>query len=499
MPLKVEYPSNPRLHMPRYLQNTLGINSSNLSVDQTNSLYPHTMREDSSDLSDVGPNTPSDMANSPMIAATAGTSSTASPSAMPPSSAFTALNGNPPPPAKKTKLTFAEKEEMRLLKEAEKAKRAQRAAEKEAEKEAERKVKEAERKIKEAEMEKKRAATTEKKRKQDEEKKKKEDKKKKLEEEKQKKERSQKKLSNFFAIPRTPNRRGSMDSGGRTSMSPAPQTSNPSLLAEGASPAATTPRKPVLSHYEKTFPEFFIHADVKVAKVNRSERDEEGIVSTQNAIDGYLSGERSPGSTRPFDATSLFHLPCSNIRRGNLPMPVRNIMTDFSGASSQVIDLTTDSQNSQIKRMRELLRKVPVKFIMHAEDVRPPYRGTYTGRPVNGMAKLARNPWRRELPDKNYDYDSEGEWVEDEDAEDCMSDGEEDEDTEDGEDMEGFLDDENDELANGRRTTTHGNNDLEPISTGLCWEDKHKRSTNVKMMPYRMEIILGKFHDPFFQ
>jgi chromatin assembly factor 1 subunit A len=35
---------------------------------------------------------------------------------------------------------------------------------------------------------------------------------------------------------------------------------------------------------------------------------------------------------------------------------------------------------------------------------------------------------------------------------------------------------------------------LEPISTGLCWEDRSKRSTNVKMMKYRMEIILGTCH-----
>lgn len=450
----------------------------------------------------MGPNTPSDFANSPMVAAVAGPSNTASPSA------FTALNGNPPPPAKKAKLTFAEKEEMRLLKEAEKAKEkaekaqkdkanAEEKARKLAEKEAERKVKEAEKEEKRAAAAAEKAAKEEKKRKREEEKKKKEDEKKQAEE---KKARSQKKLSNFFAIPATSSsgRRGSMDSAERTSMSPAPQTSNSSLLAAGASPGASTPRKPVLSHYEKTFPEFFVHADVTLAKVNRFERDEEGIISTQNAIDGYMSGDRSPGRVRPFDATSLFHLTSSNVRRGKYPMPVRDIMTEFSGAYSRVIDLTTDSQNSQIKRMRELLRKVPVKIIMHAEDVRPPYRGTYTSRPVNGMAKLARNPWRKELPDKNYDYDSEAEWIEDEDAEDCMSDGEEEEDVEDGEDMEGFLDDENDELANGRRTATHGNNDLEPISTGLCWEDKHKRSANVKMMPYRMEIILGKFDDPPF-
>jgi chromatin assembly factor 1 subunit A len=111
--------------------------------------------------------------------------------------------------------------------------------------------------------------------------------------------------------------------------------------------------------------------------------------------------------------------------------------------------------------------------------------------PLNGISRLARNPLRRDLPNTNYDYDSEAEWVEDEDAEDLNSEGEE-EDVEMGEDaeeMDGFLDDEGDEMANSKRLVLQG--DLEPVSTGLCWEDHHKRSTNVKMMPYRMEIILG--------
>jgi chromatin assembly factor 1 subunit A len=172
-------------------------------------------------------------------------------------------------------------------------------------------------------------------------------------------------------------------------------------------------------------------------------------------------------------------------------MPVREIMAEFSGKSTRPIDLTTDSQNTQIKLTNDYLRKIPLKFLKFQEDVRPPYRGTYTSRPVNGMAKLARNPMRRDLPDTNYDYDSEAEWIEDDDAEDLNSEGEEDEDLgEDGEDMEGFLDDENDETANSKRLVLQG--DLEPISTGLCWEDRTKRNRNVKMMPYRMEIILSK-------
>jgi chromatin assembly factor 1 subunit A len=176
-------------------------------------------------------------------------------------------------------------------------------------------------------------------------------------------------------------------------------------------------------------------------------------------------------------------------------MPVREIMAEYyTGNSSRPIDLTTDSQNTQIKRTGDLLRKIPLKYLRFQEDVRPPYRGTYTSRPVSGMTRLARNPLRRDLPETNYDYDSEAEWVEDEDeaGEDLKSD-DEDEDVDDGrDDMDGFLDDEADETANSRRLVIQG--DLEPISTGLCWEDRSKRSTNVKMMQYRMEVILGIYH-----
>jgi chromatin assembly factor 1 subunit A len=142
-------------------------------------------------------------------------------------------------------------------------------------------------------------------------------------------------------------------------------------------------------------------------------------------------------------------------------------MTEFyaGGNSSRPIDLTTDSQthNSQFKRMGDSLRKIPMKFLKFQEDVRPPYRGTYTSRPITGISKLARNPLRRDLPNTDYDYDSEAEWIEDdEDAEELMSEGDNDKEEDDGdEDMDGFLD------------------------------DKKKRNTNVKMIPYRMEIILG--------
>jgi chromatin assembly factor 1 subunit A len=426
--------------------------------------------------------------------------------------AFAALNGNgiAAPPAKKPKLSFAEKEARRIEKlfrdqakaeekarrEAERAAQAEEKARKEAEKEAERKRREVEREEKRIAGEAEKAAKEEKRRRKEEERVKVEEEKRRKEEEKRKKERSQLKLGNYFNIPATARQRGnSVDSRGRSSMSPAP--SSALAVASPAPAAATTPSKPEQTPYEKLFPEFFVKHEVTLAPFSRFERDEEALEAIQKSIDGYILGNRSPGRQRPFEPTALFHL-SDLVPRGKRLRPVREIMTEFySGNASKPIDLTTDSQNSQIKRTGDLLRKIPMKLLQFQEDVRPPYRGTYTSRPVDGMTKLARNPMRRDLPDTNYDYDSEAEWQEDEDAEDLKSEGDEEEEADDDEDMEGFLDDENDETANSRRLVLQG--DLEPISTGLCWEDRKKRNTNVKMMAYRMEIILGKIFGIFMK
>jgi chromatin assembly factor 1 subunit A len=473
---------------------------------------PSPTRSTTGSFTDAGTTTPSRRGQSPMLGVPSTSSTLASPSA------FVALNGNAPPPPKKVKLSFAEKEARRIekefkdrqkaeekaRKEAERQTQAEEKARKEARKEAERQAhaeekarkeaeREAERKKRDSEREEKRAAQEAEKAAKEEKRRKREEEKQKAEEEKRKKERNQMKLGNFFNIPATTRPRGSsVDSRGRSSLSPAPQNSNSSLSAAVASPAATTPSKPELSTYEKLFPAFFIQNGVTVAPISRFERDEDALGSIQSTIDSYILGNRSPGRQRSFEANTLFHLSSHDIMpRGKRYMPVKEIMMEFySGNASKPIDLTTDSQNTQIKRMGDLLRKIPMKFLQFREDVRPPYRGTYTSRPVSGMTKLARNPLRKDLPNTDYDYDSEAEWIEDEDAEDLKSEGDEDEEVDDDEDMDGFLDDENDETANSRRLVLQG--DLEPISTGLCWEDRKKRNSNVKMIPYRMEVILGK-------
>ncbi|RFU25878.1 hypothetical protein B7463_g10462, partial [Scytalidium lignicola] len=388
-----------------------------------------------------------------------------------------------------------EREAERKKKEAERAEQHAEKARKEAEKEKERKKREAEREEKRMANEKEKAAKEEKKRQREEEKRRKEEEKQRMEEEKRKKTGSQKTLGSFFNISSAPKQSAARE---RSPMSPAP--SAPALASAGQSPAHPTPNKAKeQSAYEKLFPDFFVQSNVRLAAMNRFGRDSEALEVMEADLDGYLRGIELFEAPSRFDAVALFnYMQEARKPRGKALIPVREIMTRHNGNASRPIDLTTESQTSHIKSTTELLKRIPLKFLKFQEDVRPPYCGTYTSQPVSGIARLARNPLRRDLPNTNYDYDSEAEWVEDEDAEDLNSEGEEEEDLGDeGDDMDGFLDDENDEKPI-RRCVPQG--DLEPVSSGLCWEDDRGRNDNVQMASYRMEFMLDpqiKSIDPF--
>ncbi|OBT51449.1 hypothetical protein VE04_09973, partial [Pseudogymnoascus sp. 24MN13] len=369
-----------------------------------------------------------------------------------PANAFSMMSSGGQPPKKKPKLTFAEQEHKKILKEIREREQGDERAREEAEKEEKRLVKEAEKLVKDAER-----AEKEKDRKaKEEEKRKKEEEKQRLEEEKKKKERSQKKLNSFFTLqpakkPEKDDGRGPGDGAG-----PAPDDKSPNKRSE-------------ISDYDKAFPAFFVQNSVTLAPILRFERDE-----TPTETRCHQSLQHTP---------QLFHPP-----RHGAVVPVKQIMSHLLGGSSRPIDLTTDSQNAQIKNTRTARRAIPYKILKFAEDVRPPYIGTYTKHPVSGAAKLARNPIKRDLPGVDYDYDSEAEWEEPgEDEEDLGSEGEDDDDADGEEDLDGFLDDADDEIANARKLVMLG--DLEPKSTGLCWEDEQGRYPNIEMRGFALEVI----------
>lgn len=506
--IKGEHDEGDDLETPIYVPDCEASNSFSTTLSNRT---PNLKRE-----SDPSSTSPSKRASSPARSSTGSLSDvgTATPSAprTSPATAFTALNGTVEPPKKRAKLTFAEKEEQKILKAIKYQEKAEERARKEIEKKAKEEDKarrdvdrEAERKKKEAEKEEKRlvkeaeraekeekrlireaerAEKEKEKKAKEDERRRKEEEKQRIEEEKKKKERSQPKLNAFFKKTDT----SVKDEGPRKSPSPAPgATLQPISTSVTKSPC----KNDSLSEYQKRFPPFFVQNNVRVAAFTQFGRDEGASNLLQNVIDSYIHGQRSPEKQRPFDSARLFNLPNYDVKpRGRRIIPVREIMSQILGHAKRPIDLTTDTQNMQIKTTRTLLQTVPYKILSFAEDVRPPYKGTYTSQPKSGMRRLARNPLRQDLPDVNYDYDSEAEW-EAEDGEDIESDCDEDEDIGDGgEDLEGFLDDAGAETLNARKFVMQA--DLEPKCSGLCWENQKRRGPNVKMYRYLMEVITGR-------
>ena len=168
----------------------------------------------------------------------------------------------------------------------------------------------------------------------------------------------------------------------------------------------------------------------------------------------------------------------------------------MNGTLAHPIDLTQPLDRSPL----QLLRALPVKYLKYYEDVRPPYIGTFTRRPKSSRSysKLCRKPCiSRDLPDINYDYDSEAEWEEPGEGEDLDSEGElDDEGDDEADDMDGFLDDEGAEQA--RKRIFGG--DMVPIQTGICWDDGKGERKEVEfgdgkldLKTFSIEELLGMF------
>ncbi|KAL8755828.1 MAG: hypothetical protein Q9184_004686 [Pyrenodesmia sp. 2 TL-2023] len=419
-----------------------------------------------------------------------------------PNPPITAAPGGMNATRKRSKLTASEQEAKRRENEAKEKEKAEQKEKKEQErmrkekekedvrirKEQDRLRKEEEKKARDAEKEAKRLER-------EEQSKLKEKRKKKEEAEKNKKQRSQLRLNAFFAPPGLANN-GSTPSPTRESMSPANSRrssitsihNHENLAQERSAPA--TPSKPRLSHYERRFPPFFLQSHTYLAPGNRFDRDEEGLVYLRKSLDErFTSASIDTDMPTPFDPHKMLCLSPYKRRKLNGHQPsVKEIVEQLHGTSSRPVDLT-DSQKFQASRQPlELLRFVSTKVLKFAEDVRPPYIGTYSRvQDPSTARKLCRNPFSRGLPGTEYDYDSEAEWEDPGEGEDLDSEGEEEAESEDGDDMEGFLDDEEEgtKLGQKPRLVT---GDLEPTSTGLRWEGTRYASHDLAV--YRLEVIL---------
>ncbi|KAJ9134333.1 Chromatin assembly factor 1 subunit rlf2 [Pleurostoma richardsiae] len=373
----------------------------------------------------------------------------------------------PQPPAKRKKLTSEEKE-----------KKAQEEAAKKKEKEEARAAKAAERAKHEAEKKARQEEREKKKREKEEEERR-------VQEEKDKKARSQMKIGNFFRIgPSTPKK----DTDAAREKTPRDGSPSPAKRASED-----------VSEYEKMFKPFFVKEQVTLAS-NPFAMDDETQEVKAGILDEYVRGARGPLDPKPFNPYDALNLPPVAPIRGRTYPDVRKIMSELDGTlSSKPIDLTTESQNAQIKHTRELLRHIPMKFLGFREDVRPPYFGTVTSSPHSGsLRKLARRPIARDVLPLNYDYDSEAEWQDDGDGEDVDILDDDEEDVDDDEEMGDFLDDSEDS-GPARALFSAG---MEPESTGLAWENRQRLGPLPHMYKYRMEFILDTLDhhsqiDPF--
>lgn len=377
------------------------------------------------------------------------------------------------PPAKKKRATKQEMEARKAEMEAKKAEREKKEAEKAAEKEAEKAAKAAEKARADAGKQAKAEEREKKRREKDEEEARKAAEKARKAEELARKARAQPTLASFFKPKTTAPKESNADVAAQTSLAGTPNSAEVRDL----------------SVYEQMFKPFFVKEQVTLAplfKMDQATRD-----AKTRIFEEYVGGKRGEVEVKPFDPQQALQLPFL-LPRGRLYPSVREIMAEWNDNSARKpVDLTTESQNTQIRRTRHELQDVPMKFLGFKEDVRPPYYGTVTNMPntLAALRKLARNPVAKDVLPLQYDYDSEAEWQE-EDGEDVDLMDDEEDDAENDEDMEDFLDDSED-VSLSRPHLVSG---LEPESTGICWENRKRLGPSPHMYKFRMEFILGKFH-----
>ena len=427
---------------------------------------------------------------------------------------------------KRTKLTFAEKEAKQIEKKFKEQQKAEEKAKKEEERtkrEEGKARKDEEKRVKEAEKEERKKVKEEQAKAREAEKQRKLEEKQKAEEDKDKKAKvyyctrsrraicvmltflqSQLRLNAFFVQPSIAN---DTPSASPTRDTASPPSSRRSSIAEihaveasreRSRSVSVTPQKPRLTEYERQFPPFFLHSHTVLAPCSRFSRDEKGLVYAQSKIDEGLG--QGMGTVGSFNAYDLLHLSSDSNQRFPRVHAVKDIIAKIHGSVRNPIDLTESQFRRVIQKPTDLLKTVPMKYLKFYEDYRPPYTGSFT-KPLDrrAMSKLCRKPFSRELPNTNYDYDSEAEWEEPEEGEDLNSEGEEEVGEEEEEnEMDGFLDDENDAL---KKRPLLG--DLEPTCSGICWEgleNEDYKLANLDILNvslFKLDILMGKSHYPF--
>lgn len=298
-----------------------------------------------------------------------------------------------------------EKERRELEKQRKEAERLEKKEQDRLKKEADRLKREEEKQRKEEERKKRENE----KRQKEEEKRKKEEEKKKLVEAK---ERQQSRIANFFTVKKP------------------------------------VPPKPVVqpdeaSDYDSTFLPFYLRANVRLCEpfINSPET----LTKAQKDLDELLKGNPSKtGNVKDW-------LSSKRTKRG---------YTLHHSTSAIIHD--SNSETTSESELLKALVSLPQKFIRFAENVRPPYVGTFSKSRDGGIPR--NDPFFRSGTGLNYDYDSEIEWVqEDEEGEDLDMDDMSEEGDDEDDDMDEFVADDDTPVA--RRLI------VGPLTPTALWND----------------------------
>jgi chromatin assembly factor 1 subunit A len=240
--------------------------------------------------------------------------------------------------------------------------------------------------------------------------------------------------------------------------------------------------------FRKWFLPFFVDEKMEVAPANRFYTSQH--TSELADVDRLLEAhQKFLDLEQPQILKENFKGYHRRARKGRRIVPVKTLIAQIDGTEAAPIDLNSEKA-AALPRL--LLANVPLKVLSYSVDVRPPYQGTFT-REVSPKStrKISRRPHTRLLPDINYDYDSEAEWEPPEEGdEDLNSEDEDGSIDNDDEELDDFLDDA-DDVA--RRRMIVG--DVEPVSTGLCWQGQG-REIESSMKQYHMDVIDDE-HLPF--
>ncbi|EPX70484.1 CAF assembly factor complex large subunit Pcf1 [Schizosaccharomyces octosporus yFS286] len=243
------------------------------------------------------------------------------------------------------------------------------------------------------------------------------------------KEKQQLKLNNFFSKGKSSNK-------------------NPPLK-EQEQPA---------TDFEKTFRPFFLKSQTAFAKFPPCgysfDQLDKLLTSTSDhslTLEKLLS---SVHSSHPTNEPSFVESP-----KGLQSQWVKQCMERFQ-----------DPNTSNPEEILQQVSKAPIKLIYFSEDIRPPYFGTFTKKHTEEDINV--NPW---LEDStiDYGYDSEAEWVaDDEEGEDLDSEDDELDNSDDNLDEAdaGFVDDDNDKESVSSAKVNVLVGPLQPIVEGPCWD-----------------------------